>query len=97
MIKDRYTEFLQVDSYCIFFLDFLYTHLCKRAGSTLLFFVENISIKSRPFIKIRGNLSLFLYYHTALYLWNESTRKQFDSVGATGISHLIILNTGSGF
>jgi hypothetical protein len=34
-----YADFLRFDSFSIQFLDILYTHLCKRVGSTLLFFV----------------------------------------------------------
>jgi len=45
------TDFLQVDSFRNHFLDFLYTNLCNRGESTLLFFVVTIAIKSRLFLK----------------------------------------------
>ncbi len=60
-------------SFFIHFPDFMYTHLCKRVGSTFLLFILTISIKNQLFLK--NPRKPILFYHGMSQLF-ESTRKK---------------------
>jgi hypothetical protein len=75
---------------------FLYTLLCKRIGSTILFFVVTVFIKRRIFLKNPQKPIPFSLIPHCIHGMSLRVDSQNGRVVTNGNFYLIILNIGSG-